>query len=132
MGEPIYLHAALESFGPCATCGIVFAGPDNFVRTKREQGGTFFCPNGHSQHYGKGEVQKLRDELEATKKRMQAQIEWEKSCRSGAERKAIALKGQVTKIKNRVGNGVCPCCNRTFQNLMAHMKTKHPEFKDGT
>ena len=25
-------------------------------------------------------------------------------------------------------NGVCPCCTRTFPNLAAHMKTKHPDF----
>jgi hypothetical protein len=23
---------------------------------------------------------------------------------------------------------VCPCCNRSFQNLRRHMATKHPEF----
>lgn len=39
-------------------------------------------------------------------------------------------KGLLTRMKNRVGNGVCPCCNRHFKNLQGHMKTKHPEFKD--
>jgi hypothetical protein len=24
---------------------------------------------------------------------------------------------------------VCPCCRRTFQNLMRHMQTQHPTFK---
>jgi hypothetical protein len=23
---------------------------------------------------------------------------------------------------------VCPCCQRSFQNLSRHMKTKHPEY----
>jgi hypothetical protein len=28
----------------------------------------------------------------------------------------------------RIGNGVCPCCNRSFTNLRRHMTTKHPEY----
>jgi hypothetical protein len=34
----------------------------------------------------------------------------------------------VTKIKNRVGHGVCPCCTRSFQNLARHMASEHPTF----
>lgn len=34
-----------------------------------------------------------------------------------------------TRIKNRVKNGVCPCCNRTFENLARHMQAKHSDFK---
>ena len=38
------------------------------------------------------------------------------------------MKGQVTRIKKRVANGVCPCCNRTFKDLAAHMSTQHPDY----
>ncbi|WP_165394478.1 helix-turn-helix domain-containing protein [Pseudoxanthomonas winnipegensis] len=31
-------------------------------------------------------------------------------------------------MRQRVMNGVCPCCNRTFENLRRHMHDKHPEF----
>lgn len=44
-------------------------------------------------------------------------------------RQLSAARGQVTRIKNRVGNGVCPCCNRSFGNLHRHMQTKHPGWK---
>lgn len=36
---------------------------------------------------------------------------------------------KALEIKKRVGNGVCPCCNRTFENLSRHMSCKHPEYK---
>jgi hypothetical protein len=29
-----------------------------------------------------------------------------------------------------VANGVCPCCNRTFQNLARHMAGKHPDYEE--
>ena len=35
---------------------------------------------------------------------------------------------KAEKQLKRVHNGVCPCCNRSFQNLQKHMKTKHPEI----
>lgn len=38
------------------------------------------------------------------------------------------VKGEVTKLKKRIANGVCPCCKRSFCNLAAHMKTQHPEY----
>lgn len=39
-----------------------------------------------------------------------------------------AAVGQVTKLKNRVGHGVCPCCNRSFGNLARHIESEHPTF----
>lgn len=37
-------------------------------------------------------------------------------------------RGVVTKTKNRIGKGVCPCCNRTFVELARHIATKHPDY----
>jgi hypothetical protein len=33
-------------------------------------------------------------------------------------------------INQSIGSllGVCPCCNRTFQQLARHMKAKHPGY----
>lgn len=39
-----------------------------------------------------------------------------------------AARGQVTRLKNRAAAGVCPCCNRTFHQLVRHMAAKHPDF----
>lgn len=32
----------------CANCGIEFATPSHFEKTRREDHKSFFCPNGHS------------------------------------------------------------------------------------
>lgn len=110
----------------CGSCGVLFAMP---VKLKeeclRDQSRSFYCPNGHGRHFvGKTEEQRLREQLDRTLARERAardQLE-------AAERSRAALKGVVTKTKKRVGNGVCPCCNRTFQNLARHMGTKHPDY----
>jgi hypothetical protein len=50
--------------------------------------------------------------------------------RDAARRGAAAQKGQKTRIKNRIARGVCPCCNRSFADLGAHMQQKHPHFTE--
>ncbi len=111
----------------CFKCGALFAVPeqvnDELVRSGRD----FWCPNGHSQHYIESTVTLLRKEREKSA-RMQARLDQERAESAAQARRAAAARGQVTKIRNRVANGVCPCCNRTFADLAAHMKTKHPDY----
>ena len=38
------------------------------------------------------------------------------------------VKGVLAKERKRVGNGICPCCNRSFSNLQRHMHTQHPDY----
>ena len=108
----------------CCSCGVIF-GIENYHNEelrKSHQG--FYCPNGHSQHYtAKSAAEILQDELTREKARcdqakMDAQYE---------RRQRIAKQGQLTKVKNRIMNGVCPCCNRYFDNLKRHMEIKHKE-----
>ena len=66
--------------------------------------------------------------LQAWNRRTDIALSALREAREGAERRASAARGQVTKLKNRAAAGVCPCCNRQFQNLKNHMATKHPEF----
>lgn len=110
----------------CGECGIVFAMTASRYRKSDEDGKKFFCPNGHGLHFVESSVKKLEKQLAQEKQRR----EWAEGARDAAQKRESNLKGQVTKIKNRVSNGVCPCCNRTFQNLLSHMKTKHPDFKE--
>jgi rubrerythrin len=74
---------------------------------------------------GEGEIERLKKEVEKEKQRR----EWaEKNAETARKAEAI-VRGKFKAQSERVKNGVCPCCNRTFQNLMAHMKTKHPGWK---
>lgn len=110
----------------CYKCSCVFAMLAEQMRSLREKGGSFWCPNGHSQHYRESEVQKLRRRLEQSQDRERSNREWAEA----TERSLAATKGVVTRIKRRVGNGVCPCCHRTFKQLVEHMKRKHPDYRE--
>lgn len=112
----------------CYKCGVLFGMESGFDDQRLKDRQTWYCPNGHGQVYsGKSEAQKLTEQLAAA--RSLAQRESER--RATAERSARAYKGQVTKVKRRVGKGVCPCCNRSFQQLADHMANKHPDYSDG-
>lgn len=116
----------------CASCNIDFGIGDDFMSRRRQDHGTFYCPNGHSNVYnGDSEAEKLRKEVERSKQRERDAFDYatrERERRLLAERQRAAAKGQVTRIKNRIAAGVCPCCNRTFQNLAKHMAGQHPDY----
>lgn len=93
----------------------------------------FYCAYGHKQFYIEGESDetKLRRERDRLTQRLAEkddEITRQRELREAAERRTAAARGQVTKIKNRVGHGVCPCCNRSFENLARHMASQHADF----
>jgi hypothetical protein len=110
----------------CWACGIEFAMPQIIERKRAEDGKAFFCPNGDKLSYGPS----LLDQERSRRRSMEAQLTHERDQRQAAERSASAYKGRVTRLKNRAAAGVCPCCNRSFENLRRHMDTKHPDFAD--
>lgn len=118
----------------CCECGMSFAFPAQIVQRFWRSHETFYCPAGHGQHFaGESDVEKLKRQLKATERL--AQIEQER--RQDAERAAKhaedrrrATAAAHTRTKNRIAAGVCPCCNRSFENLRHHMATQHPEYRD--
>lgn len=134
MGIPLYYSDTLQII-TCGVCNIPHAIPSNLHDKALTSGAGWYCPNGHNLIFTETKSQRLEKELEQEKKRRTwAEEERDRAYKSRAkhERRASAYKGKVTLIKNRIGNGVCPCCNRTFQNLLNHMKIKHPDFKKET
>ena len=110
----------------CGECQIVFAIPASMNRNRYEDGGYFYCPNGHRIRYLENENTKLKAQLDQAK----ARADHEKTRREEAERSNVALRGVNTKLKKRTGNGVCPVpdCHRSFVNLADHVRTKHPDW----
>lgn len=112
------------------TCGINFAIPETLHQQLLDHPGgapdtkSVVCPLGHRWHFlGKSEAQLERERRQGAERR-------EKAVRDllrAEERSHSATKGKLTKVKNRVHAGVCPHCNRTFQNLARHMGSKHAE-----
>lgn len=93
----------------------------------------FYCTHGHAQHFteGKSEVQKLQEQLDAERRQRQRAEQRVAEARDEAEherRRANGYKGHATRMTKRAKAGVCPCCNRTFKQLAAHMANKHPDF----
>lgn len=123
----VALNTTMIHVGGCIKCGVPIYMPEakyNFAQ--RDHSENFYCCNGHPQVFvGKTEAQKLREELDREKSRRATA---EMDARTARHAESIA-KGKLKATNERVKNGVCPCCNRTFQNLMRHMATKHPEFK---
>ena len=109
----------------CETCGLHFRVEKVWHDHRLRTGSSFRCPNGDSLAYEETAVDRLKKELAAKEVELARQrVRAERS-----ERQLVAARGQVTKIKNRVGNGVCPCCRRSFQNLQRHMGNQHPDWK---
>lgn len=115
----------------CGKCGIVYGMPEHFVKERRESGASFFCPNGHERVFGEPEIGRLKKELAAKERQVKQYQGWYKAEQSDHEHTRNRLrstKGVLTKTKKRVGNGVCPCCNRTFKDLARHMVGQHPDY----
>lgn len=111
----------------CCACGIPFFMPTyHYKRLLANKGESFYCPNGHSMSFtGPTEAQKLKEQLEKVKQEkdkqeQELQNKW---------LDALGEKYKLEKQLKRIHKGVCPCCNRSFQNLKRHMETKHPEIK---
>lgn len=117
----------------CCTdkCGVSFALNDEFVRHRRADRKSWYCPNGHSQWFpgetATDKAQRLAGQLDMERtRRQQAEKVADYATRS---RKAVSTR--LKKVKARVGHGVCPCCNRTFKALADHMATQHPTYAAG-
>lgn len=115
----------------CYKCGCDFGIPTHLRATLLETGQSFFCPNGHSQAYCESEVDRLKKQVDQEKRNAEwyrQQAETRGRARDRAEHQVRAYKGVITKTKRRIAHGVCPCCQRTFQDLARHMKGQHPDY----
>lgn len=117
----------------CANCIMHFGIDSELAKRCQETGRTFYCPNGHANVYKETEIDRLKKE----NKRLKDDVHWTgKILRDTQEdlqitkREKATIKGQLTKTRKRIANGVCPCCHRTFVNVQRHMTTKHPDFKE--
>lgn len=124
----------LLSVRSCPVCSIVYAIPEQLETRARERGESWCCPNGHSLHFIETEADKQRKRAEQAERRAAREKErgdrW--AARAEADRRsAIAYKGHLTRIRNRITNGVCPVpgCKRSgFKQVMAHIASQHPDW----
>jgi chromosome segregation ATPase len=106
---------------------------------KQASSESWYCPNGHTVVFTQSKLDKAKAEADALRKerdRLKQNEEYysQRQAELKAELKATnaslaATKGVLTKTSKRIGQGVCPCCNRSFPNLARHMAGKHKDFK---
>jgi hypothetical protein len=105
-------------------CGIACAIPSNLHRVMLDEGKNCYCPSGHTFVFGETNEDKLRKAQEEIKRQRQ-RVQAERELREAEERSHVATRGHLTRVKKRVQHGVCPHCNRSFQDLRRHMHSKH-------
>lgn len=109
----------------CLTCGVVYTVPVAMMQQQRRYGEYHYCPSGHQQGWAKGdpEFETVRFERDRLKQQL---AQKDDEIRSEQAKHATAVR-EIARIKKRANAGLCPCCNRTFQDVVRHMKQKHPE-----
>jgi hypothetical protein len=112
----------------CVNCGIAFAVPDWWIQARRDDGKDFWCPNGHRLHFGQNTLEQRLARAEQARDAARAHARAVQDQNDAERRAHAATKGQLTKTRKRVAAGVCPCCNRSFQNLRRHMAGQHPDY----
>lgn len=124
MSVAINIQVTLSEIN-CGECGGTYAINERYREQKSDNGGYWNCPYCQcSWGYGESQIDRIKKE----KERVARRLELEKNRRESAERSLTAQKGVNTKLKKRIGAGTCPCCHRTFKQLTAHMKNKHPTY----
>ena len=105
-----------------------FAMPSDFqARCLRDHSKSFYCPAGHGQVFtGETEAQKIARQL----KRAKQDTQWHRDQLHASERSKAALKGHLTRARNKIAAGNCPVpdCGQHFSNVREHMKRRHPDY----
>lgn len=117
----------------CASCGVIFGITTEYEAARRKDTRSFHCPNGHTLSWKQSEADRLaRDLAQAVRDRDAAWTAHDaaRDQLKASERSLAATKGHVTRLRNRIAAGVCPVqtCQRSFQNVKAHIANKHPEW----
>lgn len=116
----------------CSSCGVTYGISQSFGIARREDGRTFYCPNGHSLSYYETDVMRLKKQLSRAENKVSKLELGNRALNDqleGANHSLRSTKGHLTRAKTkleRVEKGVCPECNRSFVDLHRHMKSKHP------
>lgn len=108
----------------CSSCGVNFMMEHEHCQQRREDGESFYCPNGHSLSWNDNCKTRL-DKAAAEISRLASQVQLERDQKAATE-------ASLQRLKFRISKGVCPCCKRTVRQLARHMEAKHPTYQPCT
>lgn len=128
----IQLFGSYDVACTCVTCGVAIVMPEDYQARRRNDKVPFFCLNGHKQYFsGKTNEDILRASLVgevARREKIQLFLDTERKSHQKTYTTLRQTSGKLRAVKERIKNGVCPCCRRSFSNLHRHMSTQHPGF----
>lgn len=136
MTEHFVIHGESQALVDCWECGVRYLIPQVLNDAALEQRGplgakSIYCPNGHIWHYiGESEADKLRrerDQLKQDAARLEEEMRAARAQANAHLARAQKAEAEAARITKRATAGVCPCCSRSFRQLAAHMKNKHPD-----
>jgi RNase P subunit RPR2 len=121
----------------CSECHAPFGITEHAEINYRRTHQAFHCPYCNASQYFPQEsaverANRLKSEAEQRLVRERAAFDQEKARLNELvaikESQRRAEKGAKTKLKKRAAAGVCPCCQRSFENVRRHISHMHPEF----
>jgi hypothetical protein len=110
----------------CYLCGVLFAMPDDLrAQLLAHHDRSFYCPNGHGQHYtGPTEAERMRAQRDELARELASAHEDTRAARAAH----AVTKAQLSRARKRADAGVCQHCHRSFQNVARHVARQHPEL----
>jgi len=132
MSTQLKLEVELSSID-CGCCGGTYAINERYRAHAQKNGLSWTCPYCRTGwgFAGNGDLQKAEKALAEEKQRHQNTLARLNAAHGEVEavsRENDKLNRAITRHKKRAAAGTCPCCQRTFKQLAAHMKAKHPEY----
>lgn len=118
----------------CPVCSVRYALPKDLIDRRREDHDkgekvNWWCPNGHSLVFSaEPEIEAIRRERDLAQQQL-ARADEERGVQ---HRRALKAEKEIKRQAKRAAAGVCPCCHRTFQQLVRHMAVKHPDTVKNT
>lgn len=118
----------------CPICGVLYAVDSVLMDCHDRDGTSWHYPNGHSLHFTKPKAVREKERADAAEARARSAEDTARFWRQrdkDTRRSLAATKGHLTRMRNRIAQGVCPVqgCKRSgFSNVMRHIASKHPEW----
>lgn len=120
-----YTYMGTLAIIECAGCHMDFGITPAFVRRRRADHKTFWCPAGCSNHYpGESALERAQRERDAARAKATAVEDQLQAARDDAEQ----VRRTLVRERARFAAGVCPCCDRSFVEVRRHIETKHPDY----
>ena len=119
--QEVITHTKDYVLAECFACGIPILMTKGQMRAFDNDGATITCVLGHQTIRRESEVQWLQKQLSQAQDRVST-LETEVVNQRGL------LQAEAKKRKSletRVRNGVCPHCQRSFQNVRRHIQSQH-------